>query len=241
MGQSSIKLKNGNSFDFDKIKYHKIAEDSLKNIYEKQKEFYSDEINVLNKENAISQKYEINELSFISLPIFKLNKKAKNYNYCEDFSFYIEFKDPLNEQRLMILNSKNEIISLQDLPQFDFKVSSLFPNQRSLKRDKQDYENLVLKQFLDTPSAFPFKLIKQQFVERPNNFFFRILGFRFEIFEIDLNTGELFVNYFGSRREPRLEIKDYLKKYVDKRIIKDIANNIFDTSYAKRKKGVIKM
>ena len=237
--QKKINLYDLKEFKFNSLRYNNIAKDSIKSIYYKQQQLYQDHPNTSNIDNAISLKYKIEELNFYSIPIFKLNRKARKFNSKSNILSLIEFNDSLKEQRIYITNSNKEIINFVDLPNFNFKIASLFPDEWYLKNDIKDYEELVLKQFLDSPSAFPFKLIKQQFVERPKNFFFRILGFRYEIFEIDLTTGELFVNYFSSRREPRLEINDYLKKYIDKRVIRDIANNIFDKSYIKKKKGEI--
>ena len=78
-------------FVFNRDIYNKIAIDSIKKLYNEQADFYLNK-NDANKSNAISVNYKWEDLSFFSIPEFRIKREAiKKYNCQTNIENFIQF------------------------------------------------------------------------------------------------------------------------------------------------------
>ena len=76
--------------------YNKVAKKELQEKYEKKEIFFEYPFG--------SAKYKIDELKLLSIPVFWLNNKAKEYKCGDNLEYMINFKNDFNFQSILLFN-----------------------------------------------------------------------------------------------------------------------------------------
>jgi len=218
-------------FSYDSKGYSKIAYDTIKQIYNNQHQYFLKNHDRANRINAISEIYKLEDLSFYSIPKFRLVKDAgKKYNCKSNIENFIEFEETYKYQDVLIY-SKNEVICKVDIPNFYYELGRINNPSLTSYYGKEEYISEVLEMFLSFPLAYSHTLIEKMLSERPQNFFFTIFGIQSVIFEIDKHTGLLFANWIGtgSNRDKRMLANDYIRKFIGKKNIQKFASGEYDS------------
>jgi len=215
------------SIDYNK--YRKVAYDSVKSIYMNQKRMINDNT-FPNPKEAISELFKFEELEYTSIPVFKIKKSYKKFNSNSSFENFIDFTANFGFQKIILFNEKS-IINYIDIPDFSFELSKMNKSNFRYTYDKFDYENKVLKIFINANNVDVIKLIEKIIKTRSKNTFFAIFGLNKLIFEIDKGTGLLYVNKISySGNENRVLANDYIMNNVGLKKINDLAKDVYDTS-----------
>lgn len=83
-------------FSLNMNEYNKVAKKELQEKYEKKEIFF---------EYPFSrEKYKIDELKLLSIPVFWLNDNAKEYKCGDNFEYIINFKNDFNFQSVLLYN-----------------------------------------------------------------------------------------------------------------------------------------
>lgn len=226
------------NFNVDLNNYNKIAKDSIKEIYNKQRQFYSK--NNENVELAISQNYKWEDLSFYSIPIYRILREAsKKYSCADNIEKYIVFEER-NKYQKVLLFYKNKILRDIDVPDFNYEMDRIYnPDyifQSFYREDKNYYINRLL-QYKYEPLITEY--IKP--LEEKDDFFFMIFGLKDVLFQIDNKNRILYARSVATYSETiyldgtqsnrdsysKIDANDFIRKYIGENKIRDIANGIF--------------
>jgi hypothetical protein len=152
---SSISLKaqtTAKEFSIDRKAYENVARDSVKQIYNNQAKYFKNNPNRANRITSISENYKFENLSFYSIPKFRLiNDAVKKYNCESNIENFIEFSEYIKYQDVVILNDKKESICIVDIPNFYYEQSRINNPDLTYTFDKRDYNENVFEQFLSFP------------------------------------------------------------------------------------------
>ena len=160
-GQNPKEIK----IEFKKNAYLKIATDSIKVLYERQKEYYKSNKSSIDPfliKNAISLNYNFNDLDFYIIPKYRIYENAKLDYTCEsNIEDFIAFKDRCKYQTVVIKSDK-KILSSVEVPNDIFEYQRIYnPGLlTNLLADKDSYENYYLRAFVVHKKAF-MKLLKR--------------------------------------------------------------------------------
>jgi hypothetical protein len=217
--------KNNNiSISYDQFIYQKIATDTIKKMYENQKKMH-EYSNTLGSE-AISNKFNLNELTILVIPKFRLKRIANELYECDkNIENFIEFEEKYKYMSAILINDK-KYVAMQTVPHPYFEIERINAPDLRLKVDKFVYEESILKNFMS--NEFYLKAIQKDIEERNNNFFFGIYGLWDVIFEIDNETGLLYANKYDYNTTIHLPANDYLRKYEGQTKIRELARGYYE-------------
>lgn len=217
LGQNSNVVKKDTiSIIYDVEGYQKVAKDSIEKIYKMQ-------MNSKIKD-GISSIYKLDELSFVSIPQYKLKKSAFLFYRCnEEIENYIDFQDTLKYQGVSLLYNEKEIAYLT-IPNLSTEMEKIFDLKKGTIMDKSSYLREVLDNFRVMPSGKNEN--NKCWLLRPNNFFFSIYGL-WGIFEVEKDSGKIYVNYTISKPY-RVPINDFIRGMIGEEKIKSLAIGIYE-------------
>lgn len=234
-----IKVRQSDTivFSYDKEIYNKIAYDSIKILFEKQSEFYSQKnIKSVNLncppqsiDRVISLHYKFNDLYYFPIPRFRLYRdgyeKFDCYSNIENFIVFNEF----NKYQYSLVCYKDLILNGIEIPNKIFEMDRIYtPDVFTMYlKSKEKYEECYINSLMDfskTNTAFYNKIL----YNKENNFFFEIYGLGQVLFEIENRTGLLYANFssydFGDSKnlDTRMPANDFIRKYIGTDIIKEL-------------------
>lgn len=221
-----LKNKNSNiSFSYNQSIYQRIATDSIRKMYQNQKKMH-EYSNTLGNE-AISNKFNLNELTIFTIPKFRLKRVANEIYSCDkNIEEFIEFEEKYKFMSA-ILQKDKKYIAMQTVPHPYFEIERINAPDFRLKVDKFVYEESILKNFMS--NEYYLNVIQKDIEKRSNNFFFGIYGLWDVLFEIDSETGLLYANkYDYDTVVLHLPANDYIRKYEGQTKIRELARGYYE-------------
>lgn len=211
-------------------KYQALASDSLKGIFNDQREYNKKFPGSVNTDNFISLKYDLKDLHLKSIPKFRIKNRAVTaYNSPDNIEDFIEFSEPYKYQDALIYDDKQNLLTVIEVPNFYYELGRIHNPSLDYRYEKDDYAAKVIDQFLSFPDSYKHKAINRMLMERPNNFFFTIFGIRDVIFEVDHKSNLVFANWLGvGSKNERIPASLYVMKYLGEQYIKQIASGNYD-------------
>ncbi|MCL9806452.1 hypothetical protein NAT51_13020 [Flavobacterium amniphilum] len=214
------------AFSIDYRKYQKVGLDSVRSIYHNQEKRIKAG-GFVNQYDAISRLFELKDIQCVSIPTFKLKKGDQPFGLKSCIEDYIDFNQDFRFQQVFLYKDDVAINYVQ-IPDFKFELSRIHQGRVPYVFNKKDYENNVLQSFIDAKNALAIKKINARLKSSPENTFFTIFGLNGLLFEIDKQTGLLYVSITGpgSSRDKELA-NDYLLKYAGIEQINDMINGMY--------------
>lgn len=219
------------TFHFERKIYDKMAADSIRSLYQKQYNFYVDaDIWPHIKEMAVSLNYRFEELSFYSIPRFRLYKEAVSLFDCNaNIENFIAFEEYNKYQNVIVSNAGILLCQVQ-VPN-DIMEEDRVSNPGFHKRiDGFVYERLYLQKLFMMPPGNHF--YDNVINNKDHNFFFEIYGLDEVLFEIESKTNVLYANYYGQMLGPdaakRIPANDFIRQFIGERRIRVLATGNFD-------------
>lgn len=211
------------SFSYSKKIYQEIAYDSIKRLYNDQYNYYGKE-GVAAYVYPVSTLYKWEELSLLSIPYFRLARRANKEYDCErNIESFIEFEERNKYQNVIVMAKEVALTSVL-IPDLSFEVERIFNPGDATRVDGSVYK-AMLQSFQATPQYF--KNYTDILEGRKEHFFFGIYGLRGVLFEIDSKTGLLYANKMDWKVE-RLLANDYLRKYEGELKIRELARGYYE-------------
>jgi hypothetical protein len=212
-------------FDFQSTVYEKMATDSVKTLYNRQKEYYFKNKEAIHESiynKAISLNYPLDELDFHIIPKYRLYRDAEKKFNCKSYiENFIVFNEP-NKYLKVLIKAKDNFIGVVDVPNYIFEYQRIYTPDVFTIHLRTQYVTSYLNEFVFTNMS-KYKIIQ----ERKENFFFELYGLDNIIFEIDKNSGLLYANYFGMFIDeevvPRMLANEFIRKYIGEKIIIELA------------------
>jgi len=212
------------TFSYDESVYQKIAKDTIIKMYNNQKNMI--QFTKTLGDDAISVKYNLNELSFVVIPKFRLKRVANELYTCEkNIEDFIEFDEKYKYMSVILVKDK-KYITMQTIPHPYFETEKINNPDFRLKVDKFVYEESILKNFIS--NELYVNIIQKDIEQRSSNFFFGIYGLWDVIFEIDSLTGLLYANKYDFDSIIHLPANEYLIKYEGQTKIKELARGYYE-------------
>lgn len=207
--QTSYVVKDTLFVNFKNEFYSKIANDSIKKIYDQQKR--------LGVSNGISSKYRFEDLEFKSIPIYTFKKNSYLLYSCKkDILSFIDFENVIIFQKVIIIKG-DIILNFLITPNIDIETAINFDLNKHYGLSKSDYENDILNNFREIS---PISIKNEIWFRRKHNFFFYLMGID-GLFEVEKESGKVFVNLSYSKE--RLPINQYIRQEVGERKIKTLS------------------
>ena len=222
-------IKKEMFFTYNNNVYEKIAKDSIKVLYDRQKIYYTKNESEIDKafyDNAISLKYNYGDLNYIIIPKYRLMRDAdKKYNCKSNIENFIVFNESCKYFRAVI-EVDNKIIGNVEVPNFIFEFQRIYTPDvfTTYLNGNWSYLNQYLHRFIVNEYPPNYDFLKT----RKSNFFFELYGLDDVVFEIDKETGLLYANYFGFYTDytssGRILANDFIRKYIGQNIIIALAS-----------------
>lgn len=225
---------------FRKNVYEDEINAEIEKLYSNQYVYFKKHTDDANKSIAISTNFNLDELSFQTIPVFRIIKDAnKKFNCESDFQKFISF-DEYNIYQKALIYDKQDLISVVDLPNYELELTRINNPSIDYYYDKDEFELYLKNYFLISKDAYSTKMIRDILATNNNNFFFGIFGIYDVIFEIDSIDNELYANWIGvgSNRPKRMLADDYVFDYLGIDTIKQLSLNqdLKNQNYDNRKK-----
>jgi hypothetical protein len=224
--ESNAQSKSVIEISFNRKLYDKIANDSVKQLYENQQLYYTKNPKSVNRKASISENYKFEELKLYSIPKFRLRKEArKNYQCKSNIESFIEFNEYNKYQDVLIYDKYDSIICTVDIPNFYSELSRINNPDLDFYFDNNSYNENVLELFLSFPNTYHHKQINKILKDRRQSFLFTIFGIDSVLFEIEKETGQLYANWIGTGSiRNRMLANDYIRKYIGRKVIREFAS-----------------
>lgn len=219
-------------FRYDRSFYNKIAEDSVKVLYNKQIIKYNEaDIFPYVKETAISLNYKLEDLYYYSIPIFRLFEDASEEFNCEsNIENYIAFEE-YNKFQLTLIRFKNEILCEIPIPNPIFERQRIRNPGLGNTVDSYTYNREYIQKFSAYPENYT-SYYNKIIYNKDNNFFFEISGLYQVLFEIETKTDLLYANYYGDTFDVglnnRMLANEFIRKHIGITKIKILASGNYD-------------
>jgi hypothetical protein len=217
---------------YNKPLYLKIAKDSTKYKYERQKEYIA-ENKIQNHPDLMVNKILYDDISYFSIPIYRISKYALEEYDCEkSIGNFIVFNEYIKFQRALLINKKNKVIAPSSIPNGDY--CNDFMNNPSYLTSLQEKHIIARYQTFFYYAENVFEAYEKTYLDK-DNFYFEIYGLYPVLFEIELATGKMYAIGLGDfYPEVKLPADEFIRKYVGEKYIKDLAKgdvmNIEDIS-----------
>jgi hypothetical protein len=213
------------AIDYDQ--YRKVGLDSISRIYYNQQKRIMDG-EITNVHNAISTLFALKDLECNSIPTFKLKKTDEPFDMKSSIETYIDFNQDFRFQQITI-SLGDKVINCVSIPNIDLELSRMHKGKIPYTFDKTNYDNQILRQFINSEDSYFIKKRNSIMKANPENLFFTIFGLRGLLFEIDKKTGVLFVsNMNPGLFWERENANDFLVKHLGVEQINDVANGLYD-------------
>lgn len=209
----------------DYEQYRKVALDSVRSIYRNQKKRIK-EGRFANQPDAIATLFELKDIECVSIPMFKLRKREPPFGLRSCIEDYIDFKQDSGFQQVLMYK-QNIGVNFIEIPNFEFGSFRIHQGEIPSTFDKTDYENNVLKHFIDAGHTNYIQLMSDILKGNSENTFFTIFGLRDLLFEIDKKTGLLYVNVLNHNlKRDRVIANEFLSKFVTVEEVNTIINGL---------------
>lgn len=210
----------------DYEQYRKVGLDSVRSIYRTQKKRIK-EGRLANQPDAIARLFELKDIECVSIPMFKLRKKEPPFGLRSCIEDYIDFNQDSGLQQVLMYK-QNIAVNFIEIPNFEFELFRTHQGEIPFTFDKADYENKVLKHFIDAGHTDYIQWMGDILKGNSENTFFTIFGLRNLLFEIDKKTGVLYVNVLDhTLRRDRAIANEFISKFVTVEEVNDIVNGVY--------------
>lgn len=210
-------------FTYNNNVYEKIAKDSIKVLYDRQKTYYTKNESEIDKafyNYAISLNYNYEDLDYIIIPKYRLERDAERKYSCKsNIENFIVFNESCKYFRA-IIDVKDKIIGDVSVPNFIFEFQRIYtPDVFTMSLNENRW---YLREYLNRFVVY--ENTNYDFIKtKKSNFFFELYGLNDVVFEIDKETGLLYANYFGFytnfTSSGRILANDFIRKYLGEKII----------------------
>lgn len=200
-------------FAIDMHKYNCVAKEKLNELYAKEKDLKNSPTSSM----LLSNKYNIDELQILSVPVFELKPQAKDYKCGDNMELLIEFKESPYFQTVIVIKNQKQVGGFNVLDSF---------NESNRIKDSIKGDNPF--HLHSTPILYDNKQTEKKILEYKikniNAFIFMIKGLHgFWI----VKNGSLY-KLVGMKEQPA---NSYFTKQYGEEYIHDVSKDAFRTGY----------
>jgi len=197
--------------------YQQQAKDSLEARYKTQKLLSAEYMSVDTEDRIIALKYQLNDLSTRSLPIYKIKSSAVKFKPGDCIEKHIGFEHNYLYQYVLVYDN-DSLLTYFQVPDINFEINKVELPSLENRYDKADSQEIIYQSLL-IKNGFNFSF--EKVFENKGSFYFSIFGLdaTYSLFEVDEN-GNLFVitPYQG-----RVPANEYILKNVGVEFIRELA------------------